>query len=187
MVAVFWPISSGWRILCCCSLVFTILWFTCRARSAVFWKRTDYFYFLLTILGGAAAAADIAMSNWTKELEQTQFGTPLPLSSCAGTFRPAISYVRGKRKKEIEQHKLVLMSSTPTAILCWLLLRALSRLLRALSRCSSPYSVFVFPTTIVGRLTRSRAIWITTLRFAPCPHTALQRQCPDDKGRRRGL
>jgi hypothetical protein len=40
-------------------------WLLFKKRSSVFWKQTDYAYLIFTIVGGAAAAADIAISNWT--------------------------------------------------------------------------------------------------------------------------
>ena len=42
------------------------LWLLCQHRSPVFWKRTDYYYFIFTVLGAAAGVADIAVRNWTK-------------------------------------------------------------------------------------------------------------------------
>ena len=57
------PIGLAIEFLAVVVVVFAALWWTCKNRSAVFWKRTDYAYFLLTILGGAAGAADLAISN----------------------------------------------------------------------------------------------------------------------------
>jgi hypothetical protein len=53
-------------------VTFMCLWFTSRTRSAVFWKRTDYAYFLFVIAGGAVGAVDLAVSNWTKQLDQIE-------------------------------------------------------------------------------------------------------------------
>jgi hypothetical protein len=47
-------------------------WLLFKRRSSVFWKQTDYVYIFFTMVGGAAAAADIAISNWTKELQHIQ-------------------------------------------------------------------------------------------------------------------
>jgi hypothetical protein len=47
-------------------------WLLFKKRSSVFWKMTDYSYIIFTIVGGTAAAADIAISNWTKEMQQIQ-------------------------------------------------------------------------------------------------------------------
>jgi hypothetical protein len=66
------PLGLAGEFLAVVILVFVALWVTCRARSSVFWKRTDYAYFLFAILGGAAGAADLAVNNWTKQLEQVQ-------------------------------------------------------------------------------------------------------------------
>src|SRR4051794_326971 len=66
------PVGLALEFLGIVILVFFGLWLTCRTRSSVFWKRTDYAYFLFAILGGAAGAADLAVSNWTKQLEGVQ-------------------------------------------------------------------------------------------------------------------
>jgi hypothetical protein len=66
------PVGLAVEFLAVVSVVFAALWLKCRNWSAVFWKRTDYAYFLFAILGGAAAAADIAVSNWTKQLDQIE-------------------------------------------------------------------------------------------------------------------
>jgi hypothetical protein len=47
-------------------------WLICKNRSSVLWKQTDYIYLLFTIVGGAAAVADLAISNWTKEIQQIE-------------------------------------------------------------------------------------------------------------------
>jgi hypothetical protein len=47
-------------------------WLLCKNRSSVLWKQTDYIYLLFTIVGGAAAVADLAISNWTKEVQQIE-------------------------------------------------------------------------------------------------------------------
>jgi hypothetical protein len=43
-----------------------------QKKSSVFWKKTDYAYLIFTIIGGIAAAADLSISNWTKELQKNQ-------------------------------------------------------------------------------------------------------------------
>ena len=48
-------------------IVSVAVWFTCRYLSSVFWKRTDYAYFLFVILGGGLAAYDLAANDLYKE------------------------------------------------------------------------------------------------------------------------
>ena len=64
------PVGLAVEFLAIVGLVSSALWGTCRNRSPVFWKRTDYAYFLFAILGGTAAVADIAVNSWTKQAEQ---------------------------------------------------------------------------------------------------------------------
>jgi hypothetical protein len=71
----FGPLGLAGEFLAVVILVFAALWLRCRTRSSVFWKRTDYAYFLFAILGGAAGAADLAINNWNKQLEQAQMNT----------------------------------------------------------------------------------------------------------------
>jgi len=58
-----------------------ITWFVFRRRLASFWKKTDYVYFLFTIIGGATAAADLAINSWTKESEHVLFSYELGLAN----------------------------------------------------------------------------------------------------------
>jgi hypothetical protein len=44
------------------AIVSSLIWKVCRKWSPVFWKRTDYAYFVLTVFGGATAAADFVPS-----------------------------------------------------------------------------------------------------------------------------
>jgi hypothetical protein len=71
----FGPLGLAGEFLVVVILVFAALWLRCRTRSSVFWKRTDYAYFFFAILGGAAGAADLAINNWNKQLEQAQMNT----------------------------------------------------------------------------------------------------------------
>ena len=50
-----------------------IMWFAFRRRRSSFRKKLDYVYFLFTIVGGAASAADLAISSWTKDSERIWF------------------------------------------------------------------------------------------------------------------
>jgi hypothetical protein len=66
------PVGLALEFLAFVAVVSAALWITCQTRSSVFWRRTDYAYFFFAILGGAAGAADLAVSNWSKTLEQNQ-------------------------------------------------------------------------------------------------------------------
>jgi hypothetical protein len=66
------PVGLVGEFLAFVSFASPVLWFTCQNRSPVFWRRTDYAYFVLAILGGIAGAADLAFNNWTKQSEQIQ-------------------------------------------------------------------------------------------------------------------
>jgi hypothetical protein len=47
-------------------------WLLFKKRSSVFWKKTDYAYLIFTIIGGMAAAADLAISSWSKEIQENK-------------------------------------------------------------------------------------------------------------------
>ena len=66
------PVGLAGEFVAVVVVASAVLWFLFRTRSSVFWKRTDYAYFLFAILGGAAGAADLALNNWGKQLEQIQ-------------------------------------------------------------------------------------------------------------------
>jgi hypothetical protein len=54
-------------------VVITVLtWLLLKKRSSVCWKRTDYAYLTFTVIGGIVAAADLATSNWSNELQQNR-------------------------------------------------------------------------------------------------------------------
>jgi len=53
-------------------VVFLTTWGLFKTWSPVFWKKTDYFYFLFTIVGAATGATDLAISNWNKEVQHSQ-------------------------------------------------------------------------------------------------------------------
>jgi hypothetical protein len=58
------PVGFAIEFISIAFIVSIVLYAYCRNRSAVFWKRTDYFYFALTILGGAT---DIVLAGWMRE------------------------------------------------------------------------------------------------------------------------
>ena len=66
------PLGLAVEFLATVALVFTTLWMACKRRSPVFWKRTDYYYFVFTILGGVAGAVDIAVGNWNRQLQEVK-------------------------------------------------------------------------------------------------------------------
>lgn len=68
----FGPVGLAIEFVATVVVVSTAIWFVAKTFSPVFWKRTDYAYFILTITGGALGAADLAVSNWGKELQQLQ-------------------------------------------------------------------------------------------------------------------
>jgi hypothetical protein len=101
----FGPLGLVGEFLAVFVLAFVALWFTCRTRSSVFWKRTDYAYFLFAILGGAAGAADLAVNNWTKQLEQLQQDTIISSMSLRGYVSYASSICEKQNETEKERAK----------------------------------------------------------------------------------
>jgi hypothetical protein len=87
----FGPTGLAIEFVVVVALVSTGMWLVCSNWSSVFWKRTDYAYFLLTILGGAVGAADLAVSNWTKELQQIQLASLSNMVDLRGYVSAAIS------------------------------------------------------------------------------------------------
>lgn len=59
------------------AIVAVLMWLKFRNRTLLFWRRMEYAYLLFTVIGGAAAAADLALSNWAKDLQQAQTRTLL--------------------------------------------------------------------------------------------------------------
>jgi hypothetical protein len=82
--------------------VFAALWLTCRAWSPVFWKRTDYAYFFFVIIGGAAGAADLAVSSLNKELAQIQMNMLTNAMVLRGDVSSA-SLICDKQREQAEQ------------------------------------------------------------------------------------
>jgi hypothetical protein len=66
------PLGFVLEFLVSVFVVERLVWGLFQKRSPVFWKMTDYAYFFVTILGGATAAADLAISSWTREAQQIQ-------------------------------------------------------------------------------------------------------------------
>jgi hypothetical protein len=85
--------------------VFAALWFTCRAWSPVFWKRTDYAYFFFVIIGGAAGAADLAVSSLNKELAQIQMNMLTNAMLLRGDISSASLICDKQRQRDWEQAK----------------------------------------------------------------------------------
>lgn len=47
-----------------------VLWLFFNHRSTLFWKRIDYVYVIITIIGGTVAVANVSISHYTTELQQ---------------------------------------------------------------------------------------------------------------------
>jgi hypothetical protein len=67
---------SVWGLLAEFGAVFTFTFligiYRCTERSAVNWKRTDYFYFGTTVLAAAIGIAEFTASSWTHEVQNLQ-------------------------------------------------------------------------------------------------------------------
>src|SRR5271166_978407 len=64
------PIWLAGEFACTLLLTAVTTWFAFRSRRSSFWKRLVYVYFLFTIIGGAVSAADLVISNWTRDSER---------------------------------------------------------------------------------------------------------------------
>jgi hypothetical protein len=111
---------SGLVVAFCVVVVFVsaALWHTCRARSSVFWKRTDYAYFFFVILGGVVGAADLAVTSLNKELAQIQMNLLTNSMVLREDVSSALS-ICAKRQRPFEEFdpeviKPVLPSKRPT-------------------------------------------------------------------------
>jgi hypothetical protein len=70
-----WQLSLGPRgfvgeLIVTAVVIAVLMWLLFKNRAPVFWKKSDYFYLLFTLIGGVTAAADLAVNNWTKDLQQ---------------------------------------------------------------------------------------------------------------------
>lgn len=99
----FGPIGLAGEFLVFVVVASTGLWLVFRSRSAVFWKRTDYAYFLFAVLGGAAGAADLAVNNWNKQLEQAQMSIITNTVLLRGYVSSALLSCDRKRERAKEQ------------------------------------------------------------------------------------
>jgi hypothetical protein len=98
----FGPVGLAAEFLAVVSVVSIVLWRTCQTRSPVFWRRTDYAYFLFAIVGGAAGAADLAVNNWTKQLDQIQVNTLANQVLLRGYVSSALAICERQKAQERE-------------------------------------------------------------------------------------
>src|SRR5271154_6160368 len=66
------PTGLALEFIIVLAVVFITTWGLFKRWSTVFWKKTDYAYFIFTIVGAATGAADLAISNWNKDVQHGQ-------------------------------------------------------------------------------------------------------------------
>ena len=66
------PLGLVIEFLITVAVVAVVSWLLFKKNSSVFWKQTDYAYLTFAVIGGIVAAADLATSNWTNELQQNR-------------------------------------------------------------------------------------------------------------------
>ena len=66
------PLGLAIEFLITVVVIAVASWLLFKKQSSVFWKQTDYAYLTFAVLGGIVAAADLATSNWSNELQQNR-------------------------------------------------------------------------------------------------------------------
>jgi hypothetical protein len=66
------PLGLVNEFLATVAVIAVVTWLLLKKRSPVCWKRTDYAYLTFAVIGGIVAAADLATSNWSNELQQNR-------------------------------------------------------------------------------------------------------------------
>ncbi len=87
-------------------LTFVCASYKCLERSALFWKRTDYFYFFMTICGSALALADYTGSGWNRQLQDMRLAQTAILERLRN-----IAVVIASKCKEEDMRRLELRRS----------------------------------------------------------------------------